>query len=71
MSRTVIFEVKSTIGHCHVEIADDTILEKDLVAAALEKLEDNGVDEPSRGLRFYENDGVEDNEYVFVQIERD
>ena len=70
MSRTVIFEVVSTIGYCHVEIADDTIRHEDLEAEARERIEDSGVDEPSRGIRFFENDGVEENEYIFKQIEK-
>ena len=71
MSRTVIFGVKSTIGFCHVEVVDDTILEKDLIKSALEKIEDNGVDEPSRGIHFHENDEATENDYNCITINRD
>jgi len=68
MSRTVIFAVKSTIGLCYVEVEDDTMKDEDLVAEALSRIEDEGVDVPSRGLRFFENDDVDENEYDFVKI---
>jgi len=69
MSRTVIFEVVSTIGYCHVKIEDDNVTDDDLEEEARDRIADSGVDEPSRGIYFHENDGVEDNEYVLKSID--
>jgi hypothetical protein len=70
--RTVIFEVKSIIGYRHVQIVDDTIENEDLEAEARKKIADSGVNEPSRGIYLYENDGGGgDDTLLFRKVEEE
>lgn len=55
MSKTVVFEVKSTIGFCHVKV-DDDLSDKKAVTKAKALIDENGPDEPSRGILYYPND---------------
>ena len=67
--RTVVFEVRSTIGFCNVEVEDDNLSDELAMRQARAKIEDSGVDEPSRGINFFAEDGVEENEIFFRHIE--
>ena len=66
--RTVVFEVSATIGWCDVKIEDDNLSDEEAKTMAMEKIADSGVDEPSEGIRFYENDSADENDLLFKEI---
>ena len=68
LMRTVVVEVMSNIGNCHIDIEDDNLSDEEAIAQALEHIEENGCDEPARGIMFLYNDDATENEYCNPRI---